>query len=214
MPVNIPWNTMADPSPTARPVMFEPPSALTNGRREVWIAAGGGEHWGGCEVWASVNDESYDKVGIINHGCAVGSLFSPFPAGQDPDAANTLAVGMALSQGVLHPGSQSDADKFVTLCWVDGELVAYTAARLAAPWTYAIEGYKRRGCFGTPILDHRAGAPFARLNQAVWRFEYPPNLIGHPVHVKLPAFNEFMGQLQGLDQVPSYSLTLTGASAT
>jgi hypothetical protein len=200
----------AEPGHTTMPVMFEPPDALTGGRRELWIAAGGGEHWGGAEVWASVSGDSYDKIGILDHGCPIGSLFSPFAAGPDPDTQNTLVVGLALSQGVLHPGNQRDADLHVTLCWVEGELVAYTAARLTAPYIYALNGYLRRGVFGTPISDHAAGAPFARLNQAVFRFEYPPNLAGEQVYVKLPAFNVFSQQLQGLDLVEAHTITLKG----
>jgi hypothetical protein len=208
--VNVPYDTLADPSPTAPPVLFEPPPDLTHGRFELWIVAGGGEHWGGCEVWGSVNDESYDKVGIIGPGAVIGSLATVLSSGPDPDTSSTFTVDVALSQGALFPGSQSDADKLVTLCWIAGELVAYSAARLVAPYLYACDGYLRRGCLGTVIADHPAGARFARLNQAVFRFEYPAYLKGTTVHVKLPAFNRFNQMMEGLDRVQSYSLTLTG----
>jgi hypothetical protein len=196
------------PDPTCPPAIFEPPSELSGGRNEIWIAAGGGTHWGGCEVWGSINDESYDKLGIINTRAAIGSLLSPFAVGQDPDTTNRCAVDMAISQGKLHPGSRSDADKFVTLCLVGDEFVAYTNARLTSPFVYTLDGYIRRGVFGTAAADHSAGTSFVRLNQAIFRFEIPPHLKGSTIHVKLPAFNEFNGMLQSLDQVQSHSMTL------
>jgi hypothetical protein len=122
-------------------------------------------------------------------------------------------VDVAVSQGTLFPGAQSDADKLVTLCWIDSELVAYSAARLAAPYRYDCGVYLRRGALGSRIAAHPIGARFARLNQAVFRFEYPAYLAGSMIHIKLPAFNPFNQMLQGLDEVVSYSMTLTGASA-
>jgi hypothetical protein len=208
--VNVPYDTLADPSPTAPPVIFEPPPDLTGGRFELWIIAGGGEHWGGCEIWGSVNNDSYDKVGIISPGAVIGSLATILPSGSDPDTSSACTVDVALSQGTLFPGAQSDADKLVTLCWVGGELVAYSAARLTAPYLYALDGYLRRGCLGTAIAEHPAGTRFARLNQAVFRFEYPPHLAGSTIHIKLPAFNPFNQMLEGLDRIPSYSTTLRG----
>jgi hypothetical protein len=190
--------------------MFEPPPDLTGGRFELWIIAGGGEHWGGCEIWGSVNNESYDKIGIIGPGGIIGSLSSPLASGSDPDRANTFSVDLALSQGVLFPGNEADAQKLVTLCRIDAELISYTSATLAAPFQYVLGGFLRRGIFGTQIIDHAIGAPFARLNQAVFRFEYPPYLAGSTIHVKLPAFNRFNQMLEGLDRIPSYSTTLRG----
>jgi hypothetical protein len=176
----------------------------------LWIVAGGGEHWGGCEIWGSINNDSYDKVGIISPGAVIGSLATGLSSGTDPDTSSSFIVDLAISQGTLSPGAKSDADKLVTLCWVGGELVAYSAARLAAPYLYALDGYLRRGCLGTAIAEHPAGTRFARLNQAVFRFEYPAYLKGATVHVKLPAFNKFNQMLEGLDRVQSYNLTLTG----
>jgi len=210
-----PWhNALAQPSTTAPPVMFEPPAALTDGRHEVWIAAGGSGEWGGCEVWASVNDQTYDRIGVIGPGAVVGALVTALPAADDPDETSEVTVNVAPSEGVLYPGAPSDADLFITLCWTDDELFAYSAATLIGPHAYRLDRHKRRGVFGTPIKEHAAGARFVRLNTAIFRQSYPVHLVGHTVYVKLPAFNQFQNMLEGLDAIKAYPLVLTGASGS
>ena len=213
MPPYLPWNVGVAASPTAAPVIFEPPSALTHGRHEVWVAAGGGEHWGGCEIWVSINDQSYRRVGLLYNGSAVGTIAELLAAAADPDTTSSVLVDVQPTNGVMFPGSRSDADMLVTLCWVDGELIAPTEVVLTAPHVYRLSGYIRRGCFGTPITNHQPGAAFAQLSLEVWRFEYPPNFVGAPVYLKFPAFNEFSAAMETLDVCPAYSLTLTGISA-
>src|SRR6266850_482660 len=50
---------------------------------------------------------------------------------------------------------------FVTLCYCDGELIAFKTATLTASHRYDLT-YLRRGVYGTPIGAHSAGASFAR----------------------------------------------------
>ena len=208
-----PFNRMAQATPTSPPVMFEPPRDLTDGHHEVWIAAGGTDGWGGCEVWASLNNESYDKIGLISPGSIVGELSSPLPAGPDPHIDATFQVYVGRSRGQIHPGADSDADQFMTLCWVGGEFLAHTAATLIALHQYRMDKRFRRGVFSTSIKDHPVGTPFVRLNQGIFRAPYPAHLVGATIHVKLPSFNEHQQMLQTLDEVPSYSMTITGMSA-
>jgi hypothetical protein len=80
------------------------------------------------------------------------------------------------------------------------------------PYEYCLDRRLRRGAFGTPTKAHAAGAQFARLNGAVSRHQYPAHLAGHTIYVKLPAFNPHYQQLQGLDEVPHYTMMITGAS--
>jgi hypothetical protein len=207
-----PYNPMAPAVPTAPPVLFEPPGALTDKRHEVWLAAAGGEGWGGCEVWASINGDSYRRMGMLFPGAVVGALTSPLPSSPDPDTINSTTVNVAPSLGEIHPGADRDADMFTTLCWINDELIAHTTAPLVGPYEYQLGRRLRRGVFGTTIKDHAAGAQFARLNGAIWRHQYPAHLAGHTIYVKLPAFNPHYQQLQGLDEVPYYTLTVTGAS--
>jgi hypothetical protein len=214
MPISKPpYDRLAPTSPTAPPILIEPPGALTGKRHEVWIVAAGPVGWGGADVWASLNDQTYAKLGTIGRGCVIGQLASPLPTGADPDMTNSFNVDVAASNGVIYPGASSDADLFTTLCWTNGELFSYSAATLMGPHLYQFHTRLRRGAFGSPIKGHPAGTAFARLNGAVFRYEYPAHFVGQTVHVKLPAFNEHYQWLQGLDEVQAHSLVLTGASA-
>lgn len=198
---------------TSPPVLFEPPSELTNKRHEVWVAAAGTSGWGGCELWASVNDTSYDRVGVIGPGMVIGALTTDLPAGNDPDKSSCFEVSVSASQGQLHPGSEEDADILMTASWIDGEMISYSACTLIGPHHYRLEKHLRRGQYKTSVKSHAAGTPFVRLNQAIFRHPYPPHLVGTTIYVKLPAFNEFQQMLQTLDEVPPHSLMLTGDSA-
>jgi hypothetical protein len=209
----LPYDRLAPTSPTAPPVLIEPPGALTGGRHEVWIAAAGPTGWGGAEVWASLNDQSYEKIGMIGRGCVIGQLATALPAAGDPDTVSSANIDVAASNGVLYPGAPSDADLYTTICWTDGELFSYSAATLVGPHLYQLHTRLRRGVFGSIVKHHPAGAPFARLNGAVFRHQYPAHFIGQTIYVKLPACNEHYQWQQGLDVVSAYSLVLTGASA-
>src|SRR5260370_34678863 len=91
-----------------------------------------------------------------------GVLTAPLPNHADPDTADTLSVDLTESHGQLLSGTPADADAFVTLCYCDGELVAYQTATLTAAYRYNLT-YLRRGVYGTPIGAHSAGAEFARF---------------------------------------------------
>jgi hypothetical protein len=205
----LPYNMMAPTAPTAMPVLFEPPAALTDGRREIWLAAGGPEGWGGCYVWASLDDQTYDVVGTILRGSTIGALEVPLPA----EEGSMLHVDVTSTRGIIHPGSEANADLLLTLCWVGDELIAHTDAALVGQGRYRMGGALRRGVLGTPRTEHPTGTLFARLGQSTFKSPYPAHWVGATVYVKLPAFNEFGLLPQGLDEVPAHSLLLTGVSA-
>jgi len=120
--------TQADPGNTNPPIIFEPPSALSGGDLEVWIIATGmNANWGGCQVWASVDNTGYARIGTILLGGIQGLLTATFPYHADPDSTNALKVDLTLSNGTLVAGTTTDADDFLTLCYCDGELIAYSA---------------------------------------------------------------------------------------
>jgi hypothetical protein len=198
------------------PVIFEPPPALTSGINEVWIVATGGPNWGGCRVWISTDDTTYAHAATLRSGGRTGNLTAPLPIGADPDSVNILSVSLAECAGQLLSAARMDADNYVTLCYLDGELLSYETATLTAPSAYDLT-YLRRGAHGTPIRSHAAGSRFARVgpndNESIWRYRYPTNLIGQTVYVKLQSFNLFGTQLQDLSVVPAYSHVLTGAGS-
>ena len=203
--------TSANPGMVNAPIIFEPPSALTGGDLLVWIiATGQSANFGGCQVWASVDDTTYGQIGTILAGQIQGVLTALFPSGSDPDTTNTLMVDLSESAGQLIAGTTTDADDFVTLCYVDGELAAYSAATLTSLAHYSLGSYLRRGCYGSAIGAHASGSQFGRIIGSTFSQQFPANLAGKTVYFKFPAFNTFGAQLQPLSAATAYSYTLTG----
>lgn len=207
-----PWTLSQSVAPGSAntPAIFTPPNSLTAPNTEVWIAASGGPYWGGCEVWASQDNATYRKLGVITNPARMGVLSSSIASGADPDTTHTLAVDLTQSRGQLTGGSQADADNLTTLCWVDGELISYQAATLTAQYKYNLGTYLRRGVKGTPITAHNAGAQFVRLDGAIFRYAVPAEWLGKPIYIKLPSFNIFGNALESLAAVAAYAYTLTG----
>jgi len=183
------------------PVIFEPPTSLS-GKPQIWIGASGGDNWGGCEVWVSQDDATYQQIGIITaparHGIA--SLAS----GSDPDTVNTMAVNMTVSKGELLGGTLADRDQMNTLCYIGGELVSFQNATLTGAYQYNVTSL-RRGAYGTQISAHAAGSAFMRIDPAVFKYEYDPALIGSTIYIKLRSFNVYglaRQDLAGLTPIP------------
>src|SRR5207248_3996169 len=210
-----PLDPLTLPGDTNPPILFEPPPGLTAGDLEVWIIATGGTHWGGCQVWISLDGSTYAYAGTIYRGGRQGLLTAALPSHADPDASSMLSVDLSQSQGQLLSGSLADADAFVTLCYCDGELLAFETATLTSAFHYDLI-YLRRGVYGTPVGAHSAGAGFARFgpnDPSLFKYIYPASFVGQTIHVKLPAFNIFGQALQGLAGLSPTSYTLTGDGA-
>src|SRR5262249_48954873 len=132
-----------------------------------------------------------------------------------PDTTDTLAVNLSQSQGRLLSGTTADADNYVTLCFCDGELLAYEIATLTTAYHYSLT-YLRRGAYGTPIGAHASGSSFARFgpnDPSLFKYAYPAGFVGQTIYVKLPAFNIFGQASQSLAGLTADTYTLTGAGA-
>lgn len=200
----------ATPGNANPPVVFEPPVQIAQtGGLEADVAVSGGPSWGGCEVWISTDDSTYKLAGRVTGPARQGVLTALLASGSDPDTANTLSVDLSLSGGALLSGTQADADGFHTLCYVDGEYVAYETATLTALNRYDLT-YLRRGCFGSTVSAHTAGSPFARLDGGVFAYPYDKSKIGQTIYVKLLSFNLYGGGLQSLADVSPTAHVLTG----
>jgi hypothetical protein len=203
------------PGATNTPLIFEPPFALTNGATEVWIVATGEPpNWGGCQVWVSLDGSSYQEVGTILLGGRQGALTATFASGSDPDTTHTLSVDLTECQGQLLSASQAEADALVTLCYVDGELIAYERATLTTAFNYDIDTYIRRGAYASPITSHATDSQFARVSttdNTVFRYAYAPSFAGETIFVKLTAFNLLGLQLQDPADVEPFAYVLSGA---
>ena len=190
------------------PVIFEAPLQLTGGEPQIWLATAGGDMWGGAEVWVSTDGDSYTRVGAVNHKARFGSLTAALPNGAVFDRTNTL--GVEISAGQLTDGTEQDSRDLLTLCYVDGEFLAYANAELKGVGRYTL-GNLTRGAYGSTINAHAAGSQFARIDETLFKYAVPRNWIGRTVWVKLVSYNVFSGGIQDLAEVPAYSYTIKGA---
>lgn len=190
------------------PVIFEAPLQLTGGEPQIWLATAGGDMWGGAEVWISTDGDSYTRIGATNKKARFGSLSAPLASGAVFDRANTLNV--EISAGQMTGGTEQDSRDLLTLCYVDGEFLAYETAELKGVGRYTL-GNLTRGAYGSTIDRHNAGGQFVRIDEAMFKYAVPANWVGRTVWVKLVSFNVFGSGVQELAEVPAYSYTIKGA---
>jgi len=199
----------ADPGDVNVPILFEPPAAVTGGDLELWVAASGGTNWGGANIWVSQDGSSYSRIGAITVPSRQGLLTADLAEGSALDVVNCLAVDMSLSRSQLGSGTALDAANYNTLCYLDGEYLAYQTATLTGSYQYGLTTLYR-GLYGSEAGDHAAGAPFARLDDGIFKYAFASNQIGRPLWVKFTSYNLFGSSEQDLSQVQAYSLTVTG----
>lgn len=197
-----------DPGDAAAPTIMELPTAMTDGVIKTSIATSGGGNWGGANVWVSDDGSTYKQAGTISAKSRYGKLSAPLPdSAATIDTVNTLSVDLSVSGGKLTGGTQTDARNCRTLCWVDGEIIAYATATLTGASKYNLS-YLVRGCFGTPITSHAPGADFVRLDDELFGYSHSLADVGKTVYVKLQSINIFGAGVQDLSGVTAYSHTI------
>jgi hypothetical protein len=214
------------PDPVNPPLIFEPPSGLTDGSAQVWIGLSGGSsamadpNWGGAVVWISTNNTTYSSIGSVTSHARQGVLTAALAtaSGQSSpvapfvtiDGAHTLALNMAESAGVLGSGTLNDAENGVTLCVVDSELMSYETATLTGSNAYALTNIAR-GIYGSSPAAHSLGTRFARLDNAIFKYDLPSNYIGVQFYLKFQSFNIFGNALQSLADCTAYTYAPIGS---
>jgi len=218
-PYDVDYNI--DPGSVTASLIFEPPPAMLAARSkdapQIMIAACGGANWGGCEVHVSLDNATYKRIGRITSPGRLGTLSANLASSSDPDTTHTLAVDLRVSGGRLLPGTtttpHADADAFRTLCYVDGELIAYDSATLTGTNQYNLT-YLRRGVFGSAVAAHAGGANFCRLDETAKSFDLPVtpvSYVGTRIYVKLVSYNIFGGALQDISTVAAIPYNPNGA---
>ena len=197
------------PGPINNPVFIEAPAALTDGGFQLWIAISGGPEWGGCQIYISQDGDTYRKIGEVHGRARHGILMAELPSGTDPDAVSSCLVNLGESKGSLSSASLADTNNFHTLCYVDGEFIAYRSANLFGPNMYDLR-YLRRGVYGSPITSHPINSQFARCDGAIFRYPFDASMIGKPLYFKFPSFNTVEGGMQSLGDVQPFTYTLGG----
>jgi hypothetical protein len=205
------------PPSVSSPVIFDAPLGIANsGANEVWIAASGGTaaNWGGCNVWLSVDNATFQNVGQITAPARYGTLTAALASHADPDSANTLSVDLTASGGVLNTSTNASADAGSTPCLIDKEVVDYGTATLTSAYHYNLT-YLRRGQKSTAIASHANGSAFVRLDGAVFRYSLPQSVIGHTLYIKLQSFNQYGRAAQDLSTLTAITFTpAPGATST
>jgi hypothetical protein len=207
----------ATPTGLATPVIWEPTYALA-GATEIWIAMAGTTNFGGCEVWVSTDDETYQIAGTFDGVSRMGQTTSALatiavpPSGLAIDVANTLNVDMTESGAELASGTQQDAQQGNTVCYLDGEYFAYQTATLVSAGVYALS-YLVRGLYDTVPAAHRQSEPVVRLSPGTYfRFPLTVDRIGQQFWFKFLAFNDYGAGQQSLDEVMAYPYTVSGVA--
>jgi hypothetical protein len=210
-------NYNAPPGPVNAPLIFEPPPAMLAANSitapQILVGASGGANWGGCDVWLSLDGSTYQRMGRIVGPARQGLLRANLPAGPDPDTIDTLSVDLSESGGVLLSGTLADANAFRTLCYVDGELMAYETAVLTGGNLYALTTL-RRGVYGSAIAAHAAGTEFCRLDDNILWVDLPVrpvSYVGQTLYLKFLSFNLYGGGQESLASVSAYTYNPNGA---
>lgn len=188
------------PPDTDAPIVLQPPAELTTSGLEVWIGARGkGDGWGGCRVYVSDNKDYYRFAGQIATAARIGTLASTVTA--DATSIEIDANGDFLS------GTQQDAERGNTLCWLGGECLSYQTATLLQNGHYELAGCIR-GQYQTTATEHDAGAEFARLDTALLRIPFLKEDIGKKVYLKLASYNIFGNNEQDLSNLDEYDYAI------
>lgn len=163
------------PGDVSTPIFINPPRALTGGAFEVWIAASGGDNWGGAEVWVSLDGDTYELQGRIEgparYGVTTSTLagldFAPPdppeegeeppyvartapPATGYPHPAASVGLNLTASGGELTGGTDAERDALATLSVIGEEFVSFRDATLTGVNRYTIANM-RRGLFGSGL---------------------------------------------------------------
>lgn len=196
------------PGASTAPAIIDLPTVLTDGIIKTSIATSGGSNWGGANVWVSDDGNTYKQVGSLSAKSRYGTLTASLPdSATTIDATNTLSVDLSISGGTLSGGTQADAQNYRTLCWVDGEIIAYATATLTGANKYNLS-YLVRGCYGTPITSHTAGTEFVRLDSELFGYSHSLADIGKTVYVKLQGFNVYGAGVEDLSDVTACQHTI------
>lgn len=213
------FDTNVAPAPVNPPLVFEPPPGLSGGVAQIWAAVSGGSgdvadpNWGGANIWISTDGTSFTQIGTIRTPARQGVLTAPLPAAAAGfDGIDALGVDLSRSDGQLVSGSAFDLQNGTTLAIVDAELLAYETATLTAANQYTLTPL-RRALFGSQAVAHTSGAPFARLDDALFKYVLPPAYVGVALELKYQSFNMFGGALQDLSTCVAYPYTPSGIGA-
>ncbi|SJM96009.1 hypothetical protein [Crenothrix polyspora] len=189
------------------PTIFAVPPLLVNGNNELWMAVTCPDAlYGGCTVFASLDDSTYKPIGKLYRQSRQGWLTDSLPAGTSPDITNTLSVTMHAFTNAIESVSNVAVNTAQSLCYVGGELLAYRDATL----TNLINGkssynlsYLRRGLYDSP-QGAVTNAPFVFIDNVLFKYSYTSELAENVVYLKFQGFNVTESGLQQMSDLVAY----------
>ena len=170
------------------------------GGNQIFVGVNAPSGWGGCSVWLSDNDQTYQRIGNISQQARMGRTKYGF-------AQNGNFCNVTINQGVLKSGTHIDAERGNTLCWVNGEALSYKDVEVHPNNWFTLRGLVR-GQYGTNAINHNADERFVRVDEALFRYPYRKEDIGKTIYLKFTSMNLFGSNEQGLDEVQSYQYTI------
>lgn len=170
------------------------------GGNQIFVGVNAPSDWGGCSVWLSDNDQTYQRIGNISQQARMGRTKYGF-------AQNGNFCNVTINQGVLKSGTHIDAERGNTLCWVNGEALSYENVEVHPNNWFTLQGLVR-GQYGTNAINHNADERFVRVDEALFRYPYRKEDIGKTIYLKFTSMNLFGSNEQGLDEVQSYQYTI------
>jgi hypothetical protein len=222
--------TNSPPSPIYPPVVFATPTAMYQAQgfsSPQWIfgcSAGYDDildpNWGGCYVWVSLDNVTYELLGTLQNPSTVGALSQALASygGINPDNADTLYVNLTESDGNLSSVTTTVAAAFVgSLCVITDvsgfELISYTTATLVGNGVYALTGLYR-GLYGTTPRFFGAGSQFMLVSSSANYLEVPVQsaYVGQNFYIKAQSFNVFNSNPEELSTCQAYRYLLTGST--
>lgn len=170
------------------------------GGNQIFVGVNAPSGWGGCSVWVSDNDQTYQRIGNISQQARMGRTKYGF-------AQNGNFCNVVINQGVLKSGTHIDAERGNTLCWVNGEALSYEDVEVHTNNWFTLRGLVR-GQYGTNAINHNADERFVRVDEALFRYPYRKEDIGKTIYLKFTSMNLFGSNEQGLDEIQSYQYTI------
>lgn len=178
-------------------------------------------NYGGCQIWASVDGETYKNMGKYYGKPAQGAVSQNFTKGD-----TEIYIDMSVSKKTL--SSVSDVLYEITPNYlvVNGEAIKYKNVQLVSTNVYKVKNLTPAQ-FSTTESDHSSGENSVVIYQPesdgtfytnesfgvtspVISVKLPQSYLGFTIYFKFLSFNIYGKGMQELEDVPAYPYTIGG----
>lgn len=204
----------AAPGNVNTPIIFEAPMQLTTQNFEIWMAISGVDqvNWGGCDVYMSFDNSTYQNVGRITGNSRMG-VVTGWNAG-----TGTVSVDFSQSSGTLVSVGTTIASNHGSIMCAEAtgganiEFFSYATATLTSAFNYNLTGLYE-DLYGSPLTRPTSGR-ICRLDGQIFKMLYSKERIGLTVYFKFASFNRWGDNTQDLSVVTAYAHLIQGPPTT